>query len=354
MKKVLIIEDDANIRSNVAEMLELANYQTQVAEDGKSGMEQAILFRPDLIICDVMMPVLDGYGVLQAVQKNPGLAHIPFIFLTAKTEKSDLRKAMDLGADDYLTKPFSGTELLSAVESRFKKNENLRDELTKLLDNHNNHTNGEAISETALFHALTEGRVINRYKKKQIIYSEGNHPNRIYYVVKGKVKAYKSNEYGKELVTELYKPGDFMGLVAVLENSVYKKNTEAMEDTELAVIPREDFMELINNYPQALKRFIQLLAKDITRHEERLLNMAYNSLRRKVADALLALQAKYKESGDHTFSIDISRESLASISGTATESLIRTLSDFKQEKLIEIKDGKIYIVNTDKLERMYN
>ena len=135
---------------------------------------------------------------------------------------------------------------------------------------------------------------------------------------------------------------------------LFRSNAEAMEDTELAVIPREDFMELINNYPQALKRFVQLLASDLTRNEERLLNMAYNSLRRKVADALLALQAKYKVDANEPFSIDISRESLASISGTATESLIRTLSDFKQEKLIEIKDGRIYIVNSIKLERMYN
>ena len=354
MKNILIIEDNADIRSNTAEILELANYRTEQAEDGKAGMEKAIEFKPDLIICDIMMPVLDGYGVLQALQKNPGLAHIPFIFLTAKTEKADIRKAMDLGADDYLTKPFSGTDLLSAVETRIKKMEYMRSELVKQLDNHNGHHNGESISETALFHALTEGRVINRYKKKQLIYSEGNHPNRLYYVIKGKVKAYKSNDNGKELVTELYKPGDFLGLVAILENAVYKRNAEAIEDTELAVIPREDFMELINNYPQALKRFVQLLASDITRHEERLLNMAYNSLRRKVADALLALQAKYKDANDQPFSIDISRESLASISGTATESLIRTLSDFKHEKLIEIKDGRIYILNSAKLERMYN
>lgn len=176
----------------------------------------------------------------------------------------------------------------------------------------------------------------------------------MYYVIKGKVKAYKSNDNGKELVTELYRPGDFLGHVAILENSVYKRNAEAMEDTELAVIPREDFMDLINNHPQALRKFVQLLASDITQKEERLINMAYNSLRRKVADALLALQSKYKESNEQEFSIDISRESLASISGTATESLIRTLSDFKQENLIAIRDGKIFITNSTKLERMYN
>ena len=352
MKKILIIEDNPEIRSNIAEILELAQYRTQTAENGKSGLEVAIQFMPDMIICDIVMPELDGYGVIQAIQKNPGLAHTPFIFLTGKDEKEEMRKAMDMGADDYLTKPFSGTELLGAIESRLKKLELTRQDLKSQLEK--NITPPDSLSETVLFQSLTEGRVINRYKKKQIIFSEGNHPNRLYYVIKGKVKAYKSNDFGKELVTELYRPGDFLGHVAILENSVYKRNAEAMEDTELAVIPREDFMELINNHPQALKKFVQLLASDITQKEERLISMAYNSLRRKVADALLTLQAKYKEADEPEFSIDISRESLASISGTATESLIRTLSDFKQEKLIAIRDGKIYITNTLKLERMYN
>ena len=332
--------------------MELAHYRTQTAENGKLGLEKAFEFQPDLIVCDVVMPELDGYGVIQAIQKNPGLAHIPFVFLTGKSEKEEIRKAMDLGADDYLTKPFSGTELLSAIETRMKKIELARKDFIAEIEI----TNGTSdhLSESDLFQSLTEGRVINRYKKKQVIFSEGNHPNRLYYVVKGKVKAYKSNDFGKELVTELYGPSDFLGHVSILENAVYKRNAEAMEDTELAVIPREDFMELINNHPEALRKFIQLLAGDVTQKEERLISMAYNSLRKKVADALLTLQAKYKETNEQEFSINISRESLASISGTATESLIRTLSDFKQEKLIAIRDGRIYITNTSKLERMYN
>ena len=330
----------------------MAHYRTQTAENGKLGLEKAFEFQPDLIVCDVVMPELDGYGVIQAIQKNPGLAHIPFVFLTGKSEKEEIRKAMDLGADDYLTKPFSGTELLSAIETRMKKIELARKDFIAEIEI----TNGTSdhLSESDLFQSLTEGRVINRYKKKQVIFSEGNHPNRLYYVVKGKVKAYKSNDFGKELVTELYGPSDFLGHVSILENAVYKRNAEAMEDTELAVIPREDFMELINNHPEALRKFIQLLAGDVTQKEERLISMAYNSLRKKVADALLTLQAKYKETNEQEFSINISRESLASISGTATESLIRTLSDFKQEKLIAIRDGRIYITNTSKLERMYN
>src|SRR5574338_89277 len=121
MKKILIIEDNEDIRSNTAEILELSNYKVTVAENGKTGVSKALENLPDLVICDIMMPELDGYGVLHALQRNEATKNIPFIFLTAKAERSYMRKAMDLGADDYLTKPFDGTELLNAVSGRLKK-----------------------------------------------------------------------------------------------------------------------------------------------------------------------------------------------------------------------------------------
>ena len=111
MKKILLIEDNPDVRENTSEILSLANYKVTVAENGKIGVELAQQDRPDLIICDIMMPELDGYGVLHILSKKPETANIPFIFLTAKTEKGDIRKGMNLGADDYLTKPFDDTEL---------------------------------------------------------------------------------------------------------------------------------------------------------------------------------------------------------------------------------------------------
>ncbi|MCA6407955.1 MAG: response regulator, partial [Cytophagales bacterium] len=121
MSKILIIEDNLEVRENTAEILELAQYKVITAENGKTGVELAIKGKPDLIICDIMMPVLDGYGVLHMLSKNPETAAIPFIFLTAKSEKSDYRKGMELGADDYITKPFDDTQLLNAIEIRLKK-----------------------------------------------------------------------------------------------------------------------------------------------------------------------------------------------------------------------------------------
>jgi CheY-like chemotaxis protein len=132
--KILLIEDNEEIRNNTAEILELSNYLVIAAENGKAGIEKAIESKPDLIICDIMMPELDGYGVLHAVQKNDKIKNTPFIFLTAKTERSEMRKGMELGADDYITKPFSGTELLNAIDGRLKKLESLKNELTPGLD----------------------------------------------------------------------------------------------------------------------------------------------------------------------------------------------------------------------------
>jgi len=352
MKKILLIEDNDDIRNNTAEILELSNYKVIVGENGKIGVKKAIEYTPDLIICDIMMPVLDGYGVLHAVHKNDAIKNTPFIFLTAKTERSDFRKGMELGADDYITKPFSATELLNAVDSRLKKIDLLKQELSPGLKGL------DFLMQASLgkndLNSLTEDRNINNYKKKQIVYSEGNHPNRLYYVLKGKVKAYKRNEDGKELVTELYSLGDFIGYVALLEGTVYKDTAAALEETELAIIPKEDFDELINTNKEVTHKFIRLLAKNISEKENQLLGIAYNSLRKKVADALLILQQKYQQTKEEKFVIDINRESLATIAGTAKESLIRTLSDFRNEKLIDIKDGSITIINQKKLEHLLN
>lgn len=353
MKKILIIEDNKDVRENIAEILELSNYKVIQAENGKAGIEQALEHLPDLIISDIMMPILDGYGVLHAVHKNEALKNTAFIFLTAKAGHDDFRKGMELGADDYITKPFTGTELLNAVDSRLKKLDLLKKDLPGGLDGLYElmHAAGGA-NELLPF---TEGRNINKYKKRQLVYSEGNHPNCLYHVLKGKVKVSVSNDEGKELVTELFSPGDFLGYVALLEGGVYHDSAYALEDTELALIPKEDFDELMNNNKSVVQKFIKLLAKNISEKEKQLLNLAYNSLRKKVAEALIMLQKKYRQTNDEAFVININRSNLAAIAGTAKESLIRTLGDFRNEKLIDInKDGGINILNQKKLEMLLN
>jgi DNA-binding NarL/FixJ family response regulator len=123
MKKILVIEDEPEMRRNIATLLRFHDYKVIEAENGRKGVELARRENPDLILCDVMMPELDGYGVLQALQQDTSLALVPFIFLTAKGEKEDLRSGMNLGADDYLTKPVTNNELVNAIEARLRRYE---------------------------------------------------------------------------------------------------------------------------------------------------------------------------------------------------------------------------------------
>lgn len=121
MTKVLVIEDDLKVQDNLIDILELEGFKTVAAENGLIGILLAKAEQPDLIVCDVMMPELDGYGVLEQLRQNPETATIPFIFLTAKADRPDLRQGMECGADDYLTKPFTPAELRQAINARLEK-----------------------------------------------------------------------------------------------------------------------------------------------------------------------------------------------------------------------------------------
>ncbi|MDI1234379.1 MAG: response regulator [bacterium] len=352
MKKILLIEDNTDVRENTSEILRLAQYEVITAVNGKEGVELAQSGKPDIIICDIMMPVLDGHGVLHMLSKHEETASIPFIFLTAKAERSDFRKGMEMGADDYLTKPFDDVELLNAIESRLKKNEILRKEFTKNIVGYN-----DFINEAKGFDSLKELTVLHEkklIKKKEDIYSEGSFPKGIYFISKGKVKTYQSNEQGKELITELYKEGEFFGYLSLLQNETYANSAAALEDSEIYLIPKEDFFTLMYKNTEVSKKFIEMLSNDLRENEKQLVKLAYNSVRKRVAEALVRLSDKYKKEKDEKFSMNLSREDLANMVGTATETVIRTLSDFKEEKYIEVSGSSITLLNYERLAAMKN
>lgn len=343
--KILLIEDNADIRENTSEILALANYEVVTAANGKIGVELAQQEKPDLIICDIMMPELDGYGVLHILGKKPETATIPFIFLTAKTEKSDLRKGMNLGADDYLTKPFDDTELLNAIETRLRK--------SALLKKYDATPQGlEAFlkdaSQILNLKDLGKDKKSKTFKKKTEIFSEGDSPMNVFMVKSGNIKVFKSHPDGKELIINLYKANDYFGFESILENGVYTESAVAMEDSELIIIPKQDFLSLIHSNPEVSKVFISLLCQKVKEKESQLLNLAYNSVRQRTAEALL----KVFQLKDSEKKLSISRDDLAKMVGTASESVIRVLSDFKDEGLIDIETGKIIILKSDKLEKV--
>ena len=353
MKKILVIEDNDEVRENIQEILELSNYNVITAVNGKLGAETALKEIPDLIICDIMMPVLDGYGVLYLLNQHASTYGIPFIFLTAKSEKSDLRKGMELGADDYITKPFDGIELLKAVEIRLNKSDAIKKHFITEQTNAND-VNAfiDNVKKTNNISLTSDEREVYDYKKKQMIYAEGQRPKAVYYIKSGKVKIYKTNDDGKELITNILINGDFIGYTYVLENIAYKESAEALVDAEIMTISKDDFLSLISADAQVAKQFIKLITRNVLEKEESLLNLAYNSLRKKVAYQIIIMLDKLKNDSPNKKEIKLSRENLAQASGIATESLIRTLSDFKAEKLVDIQGGTIIILNEEKIRNL--
>lgn len=346
MKKILLIEDNSDIRENTSEILSLANYEVLTAENGKVGVELAKKAKPDLIICDIMMPELDGYGVLHILSKDPITAGIPFIFLTAKTERTDIRKGMTLGADDYLTKPFDDTDLLNAIETRLRKQSIRSKEYESSVTGLDNFI--EDAQHVLNLADLCKDKKVKIYKKKAELFSEGDTPSYAFFVKSGTIKTFKSHPDGKELITNLYKAGDFFAYESLLEGSPYQESSVALEDSEIILIPKNDFLILVNSHADVSAKFISLLCKKVSEKEAQLLNLAYNSVRQRTAEALLKV-SKLNESKDK---ISISREDLSKIVGTAAESVIRVLSDFKDEGLIEIESGKIKVIQAGRLEKV--
>lgn len=347
MKTLLIIEDNEELRENTAEILDLAGYEVIQASNGKEGITIAQERVPDLIICDIMMPELDGYGTLHILSQNPSTSCIPFVFLTAKSEKLDIRKGMTLGADDYITKPYEELDLLNTIERRLKKVAQIK----KLVDTTNLKTTFDPtfshLKGDQKFQSLADDQETRSFNKKNIIYKEGSNPQRIFYLVSGKVKLYKMDEWGKELIHSVLHPGQYFGYLSLLENKLNGETAETLEESEIALIPKEDFFKLIYEDRDVAGHFIKLLSRNIIKKEEELLHLAYSSVRKRVAEKLIELSESSGEDGFH-----LTRDDLARMVGTSKESAIRTISDLKSEAMIAIEQKKIKILDIGALKKI--
>ena len=340
--KILVIEDQEDVRENIVELLELSNYEVSSASDGKEGVKKALDSPPDLILCDIMMPGMDGYEVLYLLSKNIATSALPFIFLTAKAEKQDFRKGMSMGADDYITKPFEELDLLGAIERRLNKYQEISkasgvSELADIASKHQSLDDLEKDRKTRVF------------KKKDVIYRESDFGSYVYKIIKGKVKTYHINEDGKEFIHDLLKEGDFIGEMAMIQDLPRTEFAEALEETELLLIPRDDFQKLIFGNREVAAKFIKMMAKDLNQREHELMEIAYNTVRKRTADSLIKLYETYSNDGE-TDSFEVARADLASMVGTATESVIRVLSEFKKDKLIEVNGSIISVKEPKKLK----
>ncbi len=347
MKTILLIEDDTALRENTAELLELNDYAVITAANGTLGITSAKENLPDIIVCDIMMPDTDGYEVLEVLSSHEATSHIPFIFLSARTEHKEIRKGMNLGADDYLTKPFEEEDLISAIESRIAKAKILSN-LSQVKEDETNDDEIRSLHELKNFFD-DHGDVVT-YKNGEEIFKEGANSNLIYLILKGIIKTSKMDENGKELITSLFRPDDFLGFTSFIDNVPYQESAMAIEDVTLAAVSKNELKGILEKSQKVSFELMELLTDTLSDVKSQLLQMAYSSVRKKTAQTILQfveVLSKTPEEG-----IRISRNDLASVAGIATESLIRTLSGFKKDGYIEIEGRNIKILNIEGLKTM--
>lgn len=346
MRKVLIVEDDALLRENTAELLELAGYNVITAPNGSIGIDKAKNELPDVIVCDIMMPEVDGYGVLEAISSDPKTQAIPFIFLSAKTERQEVRKGMDLGADDYLTKPFLEDELISAIESRLAK-------ATLLANQNNAQNNNTGISLNGLERLIEffeNSGEFEEFDAGEIVFSHGDHAHYVYLIKSGVVKCATMDQNGKELTTGLYRAQQFIGLTSFTAAVRHSETATCMEPCELYKMSKSQVKEVLLNDRGVTLQLVDVMADHLVDIKEQLLQMAYGSVRKKTAQTILQFSEIMKT--EHSGVLKISRNDLATVAGIATESLIRTLSQFKKEGWIKIEGRNISILDLGALENI--
>ena len=191
---------------------------------------------------------------------------------------------------------------------------------------------------------------MKKIKKKDTIFSEGETAGHMYFIVSGKIKTFRTNEDGKELITAILKEGDFFGYISMFDEKGRRESSIAIEDAELISISRDDFLTILHSQDVIAMKFIKFMANNVNESENRLLKLGYDSARKRVAEALLFIFKRFG-STENRF-VPIARETISSIAGVAPESVSRNLSDFKEEGLIESENGSIKIRDFSKLEKM--
>ena len=234
-----------------------------------------------------------------------------------------------------------------AVKMRLQKVENFKNIISQGTDSTNNLLPNPSDNFEELLQL--EAREVRSYKKKEYIYHEGNRASYLFFVKKGGVKTFKIHDEGKEFITEIHNQGSYFGYYPLLKDSNYQDYSECIEHSELILIPKADFLQLIYNNIEIARQFIKTLANDVLEKENQLIHMAYDSLRQRVIRTLCELHEKFKNQ-EEVSKITLTREEISKYIGTARESFIRIMSELKDKESIEIIDGDIVLKNIQKLE----
>lgn len=339
MPVILLIEDDRCLRENTKEILELAGYKVLTANNGQEGVQLALSNRIDIILCDIIMPVLDGYSVLKDLSTVPETQKIPFIFLTAKSSLKEIRAGMNLGADDYLVKPFEEQELLETIQRRLEKFE--ISQKGKQINSPGDNLEIDNISNLKEYF-FSKGEKIS-LSKNEMLFSENQLASYVYLIKKGLIKTFKIDEYGKVLITMIYRKDKFLGLYSLIGIKSYPECALAIEPSILYKIPSSFIQKAFKENPHLSIEWAQNLSENVLELNTQLLQTAYSSALRKTVNTLLNLSEKMNFEKEELEKI--SRTDLASVAGITKESFIRSLSILKSNGLINVKGKSIEIVN---------
>ncbi len=338
MKKIVLIDDHDGFRDLTASILEMAAYEVVTAADGKTGIELTRMIQPDLVLSDVMMPDIDGVSLVKVLGASPVTAGIPVILLSARNTREDIRRGMNSGADDYLTKPFNQLDLIEAIEARLQKKHG------QLSDDSSAVEAGLKTESPIQYRSnLLDFRREKHLGKKEKLFQEGDYAHFVYFLLNGRLKTVKNDSYGKELLTEIYLPGNFLGYLPLEEHGSYQETAYGMEPSIVKMIPRNEFLSIVKKDINASEYFNSLLADRAKENEERMLQLAYASVRERLATALLKFQVAEGESS--TQLNGVTRDDLANLIGTTKESLVRTLAELKKEGSIQTQGKSIAILD---------
>lgn len=338
----MLVGNREDLQKSIPDMLRLSGYEVVAVEDGVSAMRFMDAVIPELVICDAD---ISGPGLLvflRELRHKAGL--LPVIVFGDLPGKEDVRRVMEAGADDCLQIPFETIDLLRSVEACLSRKLRLCHRVERPAE--------ESFDQQVLLKAYGD-RDLVIFKRKQLLYVEGQRALCVWLVMSGRVKTYRTNEEGKELITSIYGAGELIGCPEVMESACYRDNARVLEDAGLVAIPRQEFVEALQCNSRMTLWLLQTMAHRSALRDQGLVNLSYNSLRKRVANGLLELADIYREGGEDA-AIVISRENLAGIVGSAPESLTRTLGDFKREKLISVEEGRIVLLDEKGLRDMIN
>ena len=347
MKTILVIESEPEALEAYRGILTRAGYQVITAHDGDVGINMAIGNTPHLILCNAKLATVDGFCVLAVLSKNMHTAQIPFLLISLTFKLNMLRRGMNMGADDFITRPFQDDQLLKAVEFRINKlkpGSIYSKGFTSDCDKFEKADHIPNMDEMLLRSNL------RRFKKKQTLYFEGDNLQGVYFLEQGCIKTFRLTHDGRALITNLHQPKSFVGLGSLLTDGPLTETAEALENCTVYFVPKKTVLELLGDYPNLNQYFIRILSVNLKQKEDQLAEMAYESVTKRLSKVLLRLN----KSTYPIYSITVTRDDLAGLTGIATETVSRILSDFKHQNLIEKSGNLIQIIDSKKLDQLKN